>query len=144
MELRACVDSLSKDIQKFFQRNNKAAGVRARKKLQKSKRIAQEIRIMIQQTKQENVQRKSAAISSYAALTGGTSLTGENFYTNTQFQSSVEPNLNCEIGFYPDLNFPKNSSEIYSFQVQKDDRFSEYTLKSNNDQKLGFYPSFDD
>jgi len=140
MELRACVDSLSKDIQKFFQRNNKAAGVRARKKLQKSKRLAQEIRIMIQQTKQENVQRKSAAISSFAALTGGTSLTSENFYNNDHFiqlQSTVEQNFNDQLNFFPDLNFTKNFSEIYSFQFQKDNG-------SNNEQKLGFYPSFDD
>jgi hypothetical protein len=106
--------------------------------------LAQEIRILIQQTKQENVQRKSAAMSSYAAITGGTSLTGENFYTTTQFQSNIEQNLNCEIGFYPDLNFPRNCSESYSFQVQKDDSFHDYALKSINDQKLGFYPSFDD
>jgi hypothetical protein len=52
-ELRECVDDVSKDSLKFFEKGNKAAGVRARKKLQTLKALAQELRINIQKCKAE-------------------------------------------------------------------------------------------
>nr|UXY87345.1 histone H1 [Cryptomonas sp.] len=66
--LKDCVDKIAKDAYKFFEKNNKAAGVRARKKLQKCKKCAQEIRNLIQKSKQEHVQRKAAAAANAAAL----------------------------------------------------------------------------
>lgn len=50
-ELRECVDDISKDAGKFFEKGNKAAGVRARKKLQLLKTLSQELRVNIQKCK---------------------------------------------------------------------------------------------
>jgi len=66
--LRDCVEKISKDAYKFFEKNNKAAGVRARKKLQKCKKQAQEIRNLIQKSKHEHVQKKTALSANTAAL----------------------------------------------------------------------------
>jgi hypothetical protein len=66
--LKECVDKIAKDAYKFFEKNNKAAGVRARKKLQKCKRHAQEIRNLIQKSKHEHVQKKAALSANTAAL----------------------------------------------------------------------------
>lgn len=52
-ELRECVDDVSKDAAKFFDKGNKAAGVRARKKLQTLKALAQDLRVSIQKCKAE-------------------------------------------------------------------------------------------
>lgn len=52
-ELRACVDDISGDATKFYDKGNKAAGVRARKKLQNLKALAQELRVGIQKVKAE-------------------------------------------------------------------------------------------
>lgn len=52
-DLKDCVDDISKDAAKFFDKGNKAAGVRARKKLQALKTLAQELRVNIQRCKAE-------------------------------------------------------------------------------------------
>jgi len=46
------VNSVEEDCNKFFENGNKSAGVRARKNLQEIKKLAQELRIEIQATKQ--------------------------------------------------------------------------------------------
>jgi vacuolar-type H+-ATPase catalytic subunit A/Vma1 len=66
--LKECVDKIAKDVYKFFEKNNKAAGVRARKKLQRCKKLAQEIRNLIQKSKHEHVQKKNALYANTAAL----------------------------------------------------------------------------
>nr|UXY87840.1 hypothetical protein CcurKRNrm2_p149 [Cryptomonas curvata] len=66
--LKECVDKIAKDAYKFFEKNNKAAGVRARKKLQKCKKQAQEIRNLIQKSKHEHVQKKTALSANTVAL----------------------------------------------------------------------------
>jgi hypothetical protein len=66
--LKECVDKIAKDAYKFFEKNNKAAGVRTRKKLQKCKKYAQEIRNLIQKSKHEHVQKKAALTANTAAL----------------------------------------------------------------------------
>ena len=43
-ELEALVASMSEDVSKFYEKGNKAAGVRIRKALQDVKTLAQEIR----------------------------------------------------------------------------------------------------
>lgn len=43
-ELEALVASMSEDVSKFYEKGNKAAGVRIRKTLQDVKTLAQEIR----------------------------------------------------------------------------------------------------
>lgn len=58
--LKVYFDKIAEDAYKFFKKKNKAAGIRVRKKLQKCKKIAQEIRILIQQLKQHEIQKKSA------------------------------------------------------------------------------------
>lgn len=50
-EVKALVDQLEPDMQKFYDKGNKAAGTRARNSLQEMKKLAQEIRIEIQDMK---------------------------------------------------------------------------------------------
>lgn len=49
--LKDVMDAVSKDSTKFFEKGNKAAGTRARKNLQELKKLAQELRVAIQDTK---------------------------------------------------------------------------------------------
>jgi hypothetical protein len=50
-EIKALVDQLEGDMDKFFDKANKTAGTRARKHLQDLKTLAQEIRVQIQESK---------------------------------------------------------------------------------------------
>ena len=50
-ELNQLVEELEEDIDKFYDKGNKAAGTRARKKLQEIKKLSQEIRLEIQDMK---------------------------------------------------------------------------------------------
>jgi hypothetical protein len=50
-EIKAIVDQLQDDMDKFFDKGNKTAGTRARKSLQDLKALAQEIRVQIQNSK---------------------------------------------------------------------------------------------
>lgn len=53
-EVKSLVDSLEEDMEKFYSKGNKTAGTRARKTLQEMKKLAQEIRIEIQEKKNED------------------------------------------------------------------------------------------
>ena len=50
-EVKELVDQLEPDMQKFYEKGNKAAGTRARNALQEMKKLAQEIRVEIQDMK---------------------------------------------------------------------------------------------
>lgn len=50
-ELKNLVDSMEADFEKFYDKNNKTAGTRIRKGLQELKTLSQEIRIEVQNTK---------------------------------------------------------------------------------------------
>ncbi|MEQ9308652.1 MAG: histone H1 [Balneolaceae bacterium] len=50
-DLQALVESVSSEMEKFYDKGNKAAGTRARKGLQDLKKLAQEIRLEIQAQK---------------------------------------------------------------------------------------------
>lgn len=50
-DLQGLVDSVSAEMEKFYDKGNKAAGTRARKGLQDLKKLAQEIRLEIQSQK---------------------------------------------------------------------------------------------
>ncbi len=52
-EVKSLVDSLEEDMDKFYSKGNKTAGTRARKTLQDLKKLSQEIRIEIQEKKNE-------------------------------------------------------------------------------------------
>lgn len=52
-EVKSLVDSLEEDMEKFYSKGNKTAGTRARKTLQDMKKLAQEIRIEIQEKKND-------------------------------------------------------------------------------------------
>ncbi|MCH8568153.1 MAG: histone H1 [Balneolales bacterium] len=52
-EIKVLVDALEDDMDKFYSKSNKTAGTRARKSLQDLKKLAQEIRIEIQEKKNE-------------------------------------------------------------------------------------------
>lgn len=109
--LKDCVDKISKDAYKFFEKNNKAAGVRARKKLQKCKKYAQEIRNLIQKSKHEHVQRRAAVLANTAVLSTDKFIR-DNHMTNK-----------------------KVKSEDISLNVEKDPC---YSLKKENDLNVKF------
>jgi DNA polymerase/3'-5' exonuclease PolX len=50
-QLNSLIADLEPDLEKFYEKGNKAAGTRARKQLQEVKKIAQEIRLEIQEFK---------------------------------------------------------------------------------------------
>lgn len=50
-ELQGLVEGVSVEMEKFYDKGNKAAGTRARKGLQDLKKLAQEIRLEIQEKK---------------------------------------------------------------------------------------------
>ena len=52
-DLKGLVDSISDEMEKFYDKGNKAAGTRARKGLQDLKKLAQDIRLEIQEKKNE-------------------------------------------------------------------------------------------
>jgi len=53
-QLKSLVDSFEKDFEKFYVKENKAAGVRVRKHMQELRALAQEIRSEVQSKKREN------------------------------------------------------------------------------------------
>ncbi|MGB0526078.1 MAG: histone H1 [Flammeovirgaceae bacterium] len=50
-ELKSAVDALESDFDKFYEKNNKAAGTRVRTAMQDLKKLAQEIRLEVQEIK---------------------------------------------------------------------------------------------
>ncbi len=52
-ELRRFVEELEEDFAKFYEKGNKAAGTRVRKAMQELKRKAQDIRVEVQDKKNE-------------------------------------------------------------------------------------------
>ncbi|MEC8140755.1 MAG: histone H1 [Bacteroidota bacterium] len=50
-DLHTLVESVSSEMEKFYEKGNKAAGTRARKGLQDLKKLAQDIRLEIQAKK---------------------------------------------------------------------------------------------
>ncbi|HKL15191.1 MAG TPA: hypothetical protein VJ915_06120 [Balneolaceae bacterium] len=50
-EVKNLMTELEEDMEKFYEKGNKAAGTRARKQLQNLKKLAQEIRLEIQDKK---------------------------------------------------------------------------------------------
>lgn len=50
-EVKNLMTELEEDLEKFYDKGNKAAGTRARKQLQDLKKLSQEIRIEIQDIK---------------------------------------------------------------------------------------------
>jgi len=53
-ELKGLVDSVSAEMEKFYDKGNKAAGTRARKGLQDLKKLSQDIRLEIQSKKNDD------------------------------------------------------------------------------------------
>ena len=52
-DLKSLVDSLEEDFTKFYDKSNKAAGTRVRKGMQDMKTLAQDIRVEVQNSKNE-------------------------------------------------------------------------------------------
>ncbi|CAN5376730.1 histone H1 [soil metagenome] len=50
-EVKNLTTELEADLEKFYEKGNKAAGTRARKQLQELKKLSQEIRLEIQEKK---------------------------------------------------------------------------------------------
>ena len=53
-ELKDYVDGLEDDFQKFFEKGNKAAGTRVRKAMQDLKAMAQDVRVKVQEIKNQD------------------------------------------------------------------------------------------
>jgi hypothetical protein len=53
-DVKNLIDSLEDDMVKFYEKGNKAAGTRARKGLQNLKKLAQEVRLEIQDIKNKD------------------------------------------------------------------------------------------
>jgi ABC-type Zn uptake system ZnuABC Zn-binding protein ZnuA len=53
-EIKNLLDETTEEMEKFYEKGNKAAGTRARKGLQELKKLAQEIRLEIQDIKNED------------------------------------------------------------------------------------------
>lgn len=66
-KLRDLVHSLEADFEKFYDKNNSAAGTRVRKGMQELKNMAQEIRAEVQNTKNSAAGDKEAAPAAKAA-----------------------------------------------------------------------------
>jgi len=50
-EIKALIEAVSEDVEKFYVKGNKAAAVRIRKSMQDVKNLAQELRLHVQETK---------------------------------------------------------------------------------------------
>jgi|TARA_R110002072_G_scaffold56403_5_gene146184 hypothetical protein len=50
-EIKALIESVGEDVDKFYVKGNKAAAVRIRKAMQDVKNLAQEVRLHVQETK---------------------------------------------------------------------------------------------
>lgn len=54
-ELKDLVDEIQDDVAKFYDKGNKAAGTRVRKSMQQLKQVAQDIRVEIQDIKNNDL-----------------------------------------------------------------------------------------
>jgi hypothetical protein len=63
-EVRDLILNLESDFQKFYDKQNKAAGTRVRKGMQELKNLAQDIRLTVQKSKNEGGGTTSASKSS--------------------------------------------------------------------------------
>ena len=50
-EIKALIEAVEEDVDKFYVKGNKAAAVRIRKAMQEAKNAAQELRVHVQETK---------------------------------------------------------------------------------------------
>ena len=50
-EIKALIEAVEEDVDKFYVKGNKAAAVRIRKTMQEVKNAAQELRVHVQETK---------------------------------------------------------------------------------------------
>ncbi len=50
-EIKALIEAVEEDVDKFYVKGNKAAAVRIRKAMQEVKNAAQELRVHVQETK---------------------------------------------------------------------------------------------
>jgi|TARA_R100001163_G_C5057260_1_gene193766 N-acetylglucosamine kinase-like BadF-type ATPase len=50
-EIKALIEAVAEDVDKFYVKGNKAAAVRIRKTMQEVKNAAQELRVHVQETK---------------------------------------------------------------------------------------------
>lgn len=57
-QLKELIDSFEKDFDKFYNKENKAAGVRVRKNMQQLRQVAQEIREEVQNMKKADAPKE--------------------------------------------------------------------------------------
>ncbi|AEA38960.1 hypothetical protein CPARA_2gp302 (nucleomorph) [Cryptomonas paramecium] len=116
-KLKETIDKAAKDACKFFEKNNRAAGVRARKKLQKCKKYIQNIRKLIQQVKYDYAQKKSLHFANETAST-----LVELFNKNTQDQKN-NPDASTQDNFFlteenaKNINYVKPVSKFHEYDM---------------------------
>ncbi len=59
-DLKSLVASFEKDFEKFYEKENKAAGVRVRKHMQELRKFAQDIRDEVQSLKKDGTEESNA------------------------------------------------------------------------------------
>ena len=126
LSLRRCVDSMAVDAEKFFLKKNKSAGIRTRKKLQKCKKLSQDIRKKIQFIKL-NINQKKAKIKAYrAALFGQSVLTTQSFKFKCLKENQTKaPNL--KINEYTGVQKEEKSPELTT-SISKSYDFNDFSI----------------
>jgi hypothetical protein len=143
LELKDCVEKIAKEAHKFFEKNNKTSGVRARKKLQRCKKLAQEIRMLIQKSKQDHFQKKAAVAASTAAFSGAGLINEKNTQFSNEclfdFKNSIQISSN-ENNLNSHGNFLKKSisNEIFSIEKKKDE--NQIAFSNQNKTKIDDIP----
>src|SRR5690625_5410448 len=67
-QLKKLISDMEPDLEKFYEKGNKAAGTRARKQLQELRKLSQEIRLEIQDIKNKEDRKSTRLNSSHVAI----------------------------------------------------------------------------
>jgi len=107
--LAHCVKFMKSDAEKFFEKNNHAAGVRLRKKLQKCKKISHHIRKLVQYVKSKYIQKKNKSKAECAAFLGKTILDDKKFQLDCLSGRDL---INIESQTFEKYFFKKTTDEL--------------------------------
>ena len=126
LSLRRCIDSMAIDAEKFFLKKNKSAVIRTRKKLQKCKKLSQDIRKKIQFIKL-NINQKKAKIKAYrAALFGQSILMTQNFKSKCLNENQSKA-TNLKINEYNGVPKEEKSPE-FTTSISKSYDFNDFSI----------------
>ena len=110
VKLKKHLKSMTLDAEKFFLKKNNSAGIRARKKLQKIKKISQDIRNFIQNIKFKFIQKKAKIKAAQAAYFGKDILLSEEYRLRCLKENKLKGSKALDLTrFY--MNEKRNSNE---------------------------------